>query len=206
MSASTPIVVPKAFVFRRVDSLMGLWLVIYLAEHLLTNSQAALWIGDDGAGFVRMVNFIQHLPYLQVVEIVLIGMPIAIHGIWGIKYLFTSKANSYASDGSKPALSVYERNRAYTWQRITSWILLVGIVFHVVQMRFLDKPEKSFLDNEEIYLVKLNFDSGLYTLSARLHVTLYSYDEVEKMKNSKPLSSKKCQTLKRKDLTLKRRK
>ena len=49
---------PKEFILSRLHSLTGLLIVIFLFEHLLTNSQAALLIGDDGAGFVRMVNFI----------------------------------------------------------------------------------------------------------------------------------------------------
>ena len=61
--------ISSTFIWRRVHSLMGFWLVLYLILHLLTNSQAALWIGDDGNGFVRMVNSLESLPYLQVVEI-----------------------------------------------------------------------------------------------------------------------------------------
>jgi hypothetical protein len=67
---------PRAFVWRRVHSLMGLWLALFLTEHLLTNSQAALLLGDNGGGFVRTVNWIHDLPYLQVIEVFLIGTPI----------------------------------------------------------------------------------------------------------------------------------
>ena len=51
MTAATA-VIPRAFIWRRLHSLMGLWLVLFLGEHLLTNSQAALWLGDNGKGFV----------------------------------------------------------------------------------------------------------------------------------------------------------
>lgn len=61
--------IPKAFIWRRLHSLMGLWLVLFLIEHLLTNSQAALWLGDNGRGFVNMVNAIHNLPYLEVIEL-----------------------------------------------------------------------------------------------------------------------------------------
>ena len=102
---------PRAFVWRRVHSLMGLWLALFLTEHLLTNSQAALLLGDNGGGFVRMVNLIHDLPYLPAIELFLIGTPILIHAVWGIKYLFTSKSNAKGSDGSKPALKEYKRNK-----------------------------------------------------------------------------------------------
>jgi len=178
MSGKTEAIVPRAFIFRRLHSLLGLWLVIYLVEHLLVNSQAALWIGDDGAGFVRLVNLIQGIPYLQVVEIILLGVPIAVHGVWGVKYLLTSKANSRSGDGSRPALPEYGRNRAYTWQRISSWVLLVGIILHVAQMRFWDEPIKVMRNNQRGYAVKLNFDEGLYTLAARLGVLLLNQQEI----------------------------
>ncbi|PIS00392.1 MAG: hypothetical protein COT84_07745, partial [Chlamydiae bacterium CG10_big_fil_rev_8_21_14_0_10_35_9] len=172
MSANSNVVVPKAFIWRRVHSLFGLMIVLYLVEHLTVNSQAALWLGSDGYGFIRLVNLIHSLPFLQVLEIVLIGIPILFHGIIGIKYALTSKNNSMGFQKSKPILS-YGRNRAFSWQRITSWILVVGIVGHVVQMRFLDCPQKAVVNNEKQYLVKLNFDEGLYSLSDRLDVEIF---------------------------------
>jgi len=156
---------------------MGLWLVLYLIIHLITNSQAALWIGDDGSGFVRLVNSLENLPYLQLVETVLIGIPFLVHGVWGVKRALTAKGNSRGSDGSRPGLS-YGRNRAYTWQRLSSWILLVGVVGHVVQMRFVDAPKKAKSASGEQYFTKVGFDEGLYTLSARLHVGLFGPEDV----------------------------
>lgn len=173
--------ISNTFLWRRVHSLMGFWLIVYLFEHLTVNSQAALWIGDDGHVFVKFVNFLESLPYLQVVEIVLIGIPLALHGGWGIKRALSSKRNSGSSDGSSPSLK-YGRNRAYTWQRLSSWVLLFGIIFHVVEMRFLDYPKKVMKDNQEQYLVSLDFDEGLYSLSQRLNVTLYSPQQISKMK------------------------
>ena len=115
------------WIWRRVHSLMGLWLIIYLVEHLIVNSQATLWLGDDGIGFVRLVNALEGLPYLQVIEIVFIGVPLALHGYWGVKRALSSKINTGKSDGSSPSLP-FGRNRAFRWQRITSWILVFGIL------------------------------------------------------------------------------
>jgi len=170
-------VVPKAFVWRRLHSLMGFWLVLFLTLHLVTNSQAALWIGDDGHEFVKIVNVLESLPYLQIVEIFLIGIPILIHGILGIKYALSAKHNASGGRGKKPRLS-YGRNRAFNWQRYASWIILIGIVVHVVQMRFLDFPKDVVFENKEQYLVRLSFDPGLYTLSQRLWVSLYPAEEI----------------------------
>ncbi len=173
--------IPSAFIWRRVHSLLGLWIVIYLVEHLLTNSQAALWLGEDGRGFINIVNVIHGLPFLQVIELTLIGLPIAFHAAWGIKYALTAKFNSRKSDGSKPSLG-YGRNRAYTWQRLSSWILLVGIILHVIQMRFIDKPKEAMRNNQKQYFVKISLDEGLYTLAPRLGVSLYGAEEVEKFR------------------------
>lgn len=174
-------VVPKAFVWRRLHSLMGFWLVLFLVMHLTTNSQAALWIGNDGAEFVKLVNVLESLPYLEVVEIVLLGIPILIHGILGIKYAISGRHNSAGGGGKKPSLH-YGRNRAYSWQRYSSWILLIGIVVHIVQMRFIDYPQEAVYENTDQYLVKLQFDPGLYTLTQRLGVQMISYEDVEDLR------------------------
>lgn len=173
-------VVSNTFIWRRVHSLMGFWLVLYLTIHLLTNSQAALWIGDDGSGFIKLVNALEGIPYLQVVESVLIGIPLLIHGVWGVKRALTAKANSGGSDGSKSSMK-YSRSRAFTWQRLTSWILLFGLIGHVVQMRFLDAPKKAKTSAGEQYFTQLSFDEGLYTLAARLHIGLLTPEDVRRV-------------------------
>lgn len=162
---------------------MGFWLVLYLILHLITNSQAALWLGNDGNGFVRMVNSLESLPYLHVVEIILIGVPLAIHLVWGVRRALTGRRNALPSNGGKPSLR-YERNFAYTLQRWSSWILLFGIIGHVVQMRFLEMPKRVELPGQERSMVKLNFDEGLDSLSARLQVDLYDSKEIDAMEVS----------------------
>lgn len=182
--------IPKAFIWRRLHSLMGLWLVLFLMEHLLTNSQAALWLGDDGKGFVTLVNGFHNLPYLQAIEVGLLGIPFLIHMVWGVKYLLTSKSNSGCSDGSAPSLPI-GRNRAYSWQRITSWILLVGIILHVTKFRFLEYPEKISVGKETYYVVKVGMDDGLYSVADRLDVSLYNGHIEEKTAFVHALEKKK---------------
>ena len=178
MTSST-VTIPRAFIWRRLHSLMGLWLVVFLIEHLLTNSQAALWLGENGQGFVRMVDWLHNLPYLQVIEIVLLGIPLLLHLVWGIKYLLTGKLNSFSSNGSKPSLPEYGRNRAYSWQRITSWILLVGLSFHVVKFRFLEYPLSVHEGDRSAYFIRVSLDDGLYTVADRLNVKLYDQKAVK---------------------------
>lgn len=185
--------IPRAFVWRRLHSLMGLWFVLFLMEHLLTNSQAALWLGDNGKGFVRMVDFLHNLPFLQVIEIVLLGVPILIHMVWGVKYLFTSRSNSFPTNGSKPSLTKYGRNHAYTWQRITSWILLFGVILHVAKFRFLEYPESIKEGAVTTYYIKVSSDDGLRPVADRLGVTLYDSHDIkfqEKLNSLKGIKNK----------------
>jgi len=182
VSANGNVIVPKVFVWKRLHSLFGLMIVFYLVEHLTVNSQAALWLGDDGSGFIKLVNLIHNLPFLQVLEVVLIGVPILFHGVLGIKYAVTSRNNSIGLKKDRPVLS-YGRNVAFSWQRITSWVLIIGIVGHVVQMRFLDSPKRAVLNNEKQYLVRLDFDEGLYSLSNRLNVELFDREKISSLNN-----------------------
>lgn len=172
---------PSSFIWRRLHSLTGLWLVLFLIEHLTTNSQAALLLGDSGQGFVRMVNALHNLPYLTVIEVAFLGIPIAIHLIWGVRYALTSKPNSQKNDGSKPYLK-QGRNKAYTWQRITSWILVVLLLLHIVKFRFLEYPETVNAGTTPTYIVKVSMDPGLYTVAQRLDVQLYNDPALEEMK------------------------
>ncbi len=174
---------------RRLHSLTGLWLVLFLMQHLFINSQAALFIGEDGLGFIKGANDIHSLPYLPVIEAVLLGIPFLIHGWWGIQYLFTGKFNSFPTDGSSPSLTRYPRNHAYTWQRITSWILLIAIIAHVVQMRFLDNPIAVKIDNQTSYMVRLEADTGLTSLSQRLDFELFDHSNIHIRQIYKPIQA-----------------
>lgn len=175
--------VPSAYVWRRVHSLVGLLIVLFLTEHLITNSQSALLLGDDGSGFIRAVNFIHNLPYLPVIEITVIAIPILYHAIWGIHYAVKARSNAHHTSGKTPALGKYARNQAYTWQRITSWVLFLGIILHVSYMRFYNYPDEAQVGTQKYYFTQLSLDPGLYTVAKRLGVTLYSHSMIEKEKD-----------------------
>jgi succinate dehydrogenase / fumarate reductase cytochrome b subunit len=92
--------------------------------------------------------------------------------VWGISRLFQSKINSLKTDGASPSLGRYGRNHAYTWQRLTSWILLVGIISHVVQMRFVNQPQEIRIEGKHRWVAEVRFDEGLSSLSRRLGVEI----------------------------------
>lgn len=157
---------------------MGLMLTVFLFEHLITNSQAALWVGEDGIGFIRIVNLLHSMPYLQVIEWLLIGIPFVIHGYLGIRIALQGRWNSFPSNGARPSLPQYARNQAYTWQRITSWVLLFGVVGHVVHMRFLRFPNEVQDGVRSSYITKLHTDPGLYTVADRLQVGIFGPEAI----------------------------
>lgn len=162
----------REFMARRLQSLAGFAFLLFLCEHLFTNSQATLFLGDDGKGFIDAVNWLHNLPYLQVLELTFIALPIAVHTWWGIKRLCIAKINSIPSDGHNPSLG-YPRNVAFTWQRITSVLLIVAIGLHVYYMRFAKEPHTVSYGVYSEHFVKLSVDPGLYTLAPRLNLKLF---------------------------------
>lgn len=171
MEPNQPLTLPSDFIWRRLHSLTGLWLSIYIILHLFTNAQAALPIGDDGKGFIHDVNWIHNFPFLKLIELTVLGLPIVIHAVWGVKYLFTSKINSYSNEGQKPYLN-YGRNKAYTWQRITAWILLFGLAAHIVHMRFIEYPEVEKSGKSTYYTVQVSDDPGIAKLHDRIEFNM----------------------------------
>jgi succinate dehydrogenase / fumarate reductase cytochrome b subunit len=161
----------REFIARRLQSLAGFVFLLFLCEHLFTNSQAALFVGDDGRGFIDAVNWIHSLPYLPVVELAFIASPILLHVWWGIERVRMAKFNSGSSDGAAPTLA-YSRNIAFSWQRITSIILIVAILMHVIYMRFLHQPHEHSYGVFREFFVKVTDDPGLSSVASRLDVKL----------------------------------
>jgi succinate dehydrogenase / fumarate reductase cytochrome b subunit len=141
-----------------------------------------LWFGDDGRGFIHAVNGIHSLPYLQAIEVLLLGVPIVVHAAWGIQRINMAKYNSFGNDGKHPYLPEYGRNRAYTWQRITSWVLVIGILAHVIHMRFYEYPTIAEKESQRYYMVRLDQDPGLATLGVRLDFSLYTPEQIQQLK------------------------
>lgn len=165
--------IPSAFILRKLHSLTGIGLVLFLIVHLFTNSQASFLVRGEGRSFIEAVNFLHKLPYFRMLEIAFLALPFLIHGIWGIKYLGTYEFNVFTSDGSKPSLPYYERNHAYTWQRITSWILIFGVLAHVVHMRFWQAPKEISIGSSSVYLSKITLDPQNTRLSHTLGFQIY---------------------------------
>lgn len=173
--------IPASFWWKRLHSFAGFGLTIYLFFHLLTNAQSVL--SENGGRFIHEVNLIHEIPLLKLVELSILGLPILIHAIFGVYYLRTGELNSFASDGTQPYLQ-YGRNRAYSWQRITSWILLVGLFGHIVHMRFIEYPTSVQENNQTYFALKIPADAKLQALSEKINVRLFTPQAIDALDDS----------------------
>ncbi len=120
------------FLIRRLHSLSGLIpLGVFLVMHLATN--ASILASKDGAEFQKSVERIHALgPLLVPVEIVGIFIPLLFHTLVGIVIAYTAAPNAQQYR--------YGGNIRYTLQRVTAYIALVFILYHVYQMHWLGNP------------------------------------------------------------------
>ncbi|CAG0971585.1 partial succinate dehydrogenase / fumarate reductase, cytochrome b subunit, partial [Planctomycetaceae bacterium] len=115
----------KHFYLRRLHSLSGVIPVgLFLLQHMYGNV-LALW----GANvYDEHAKFITHQPLIYLLEFGTVFLPLAFHAGLGIYFMVDSKWN--------PNKYGYARNWGYTLQRITAFITLFYVVFHVLQTRF----------------------------------------------------------------------
>ncbi len=115
----------RTFVLRKLHQLSGIMpLGIFLLEHFYTNSKALY----GQAAFNGAVKDIQSIPYLLLVEIGGIFIPLIYHAVYGLVITVEARPNNL----NYP----YPRNWFYTIQRATGMILFFFIAFHVLNFRF----------------------------------------------------------------------
>ncbi|WCK53705.1 succinate dehydrogenase cytochrome b558 subunit [Aneurinibacillus sp. Ricciae_BoGa-3] len=110
----------RHFFNRKLHSLLGVVPIgAFLFIHLLTNYYAT----RGEAAFETRVSFLEGLPFLSLIEIVFIFLPILYHGIYGLYIAFQAK-NNVGNYG-------YFRNVMFMLQRVTGVITLIFIAWHV---------------------------------------------------------------------------
>jgi succinate dehydrogenase / fumarate reductase cytochrome b subunit len=118
----------RTFVLRKLHQLSGIVpLGAFLLEHFYTNSKA-VHPKTGPADFNQAVAELQGIPYILLVEITFIFIPLLFHAIYGLVITWEARPNNL----SYP----YPRNWFYTIQRLTGLILFFFIAFHVLNMRF----------------------------------------------------------------------
>src|SRR5687767_15466850 len=96
----------------------------FLLEHFYTNSKAIA----GAASFNKAVEDLQSIPYILLVEIFCIFIPLIYHAVYGLVITAEARPNNLAYP--------YPRNWFYTVQRLTGVILFFFILFHVLNFRF----------------------------------------------------------------------
>ncbi len=115
----------RHFALRKLHSLLGIVPIgAFLCFHLFENSLAVK--GGDHF-FKHVIQKIDEMPYLTVMEIGVIALPILFHALYGLWIWYHSKSNVRAYG--------YARNRMYWLQRITALITFAFIVTHVLSTR-----------------------------------------------------------------------
>ncbi|MBM7714743.1 succinate dehydrogenase cytochrome b558 subunit [Siminovitchia sp. FSL H7-0308] len=112
------------FYWRRLHSLLGVIPVgVFLVQHLFINHFATM--GEEA--FNRAAGFVGNLPFVIILEFVVIYIPLLFHAILGIYIAFTADNN--------PVRLSFFRNWMFTLQRISGIILLLFISWHVWETR-----------------------------------------------------------------------
>lgn len=112
------------FFNRKLHSLLGVIPIgIFLTQHLIINNFATR--GEEA--FNKAANFMGSLPFVLLLEIFVIALPILFHAIYGVYIAFTAK-NNVSKYG-------FFRNWMFFLQRITGIITLVFVVWHVWETR-----------------------------------------------------------------------
>ncbi|HEY5073182.1 MAG TPA: succinate dehydrogenase cytochrome b558 subunit [Pyrinomonadaceae bacterium] len=115
----------RTFILRKLHQLTGIMpLGFFLLEHFYTNSKALYGAAD----FNTAVKDLQSIPYILLVEIGGIFIPLIYHAVYGMVITVEARPNNLHYP--------YSRNWFYTIQRVTGIILFFFITFHVLNFRF----------------------------------------------------------------------
>lgn len=115
----------NTFLLRKLHQITGIVpLGVFFFVHMFTNSKAM----NGDASFNKAVKEIHDIPYLLLIEIFGIFVPLLFHSIYGVIISSESKPNALSYG--------YGRNWFYVFQRATGIFLFVFILFHILNLRF----------------------------------------------------------------------
>ncbi len=139
----------RSFWFRRLHSLSGVFPIgAFLLEHMFTNS----FIVQGPDAYNSKIEFLRSLPYLPVIEITFIGLPILYHAGYGMYVWYSGKSNL--------RWYPHTQNYLYALQRWTGLVTLVYILYHVYETRIVNAiygTEVSFARMQELMQNPLTF-------------------------------------------------
>jgi succinate dehydrogenase/fumarate reductase cytochrome b subunit (b558 family) len=115
----------RAFLLRKLHSLSGVVPVgLFLLFHLWTNATAL----QGQERYDDAVAGIAHMPFVGVIEVAGIFLPLAFHALYGVKIALEGRPNL----GNYP----HSRNWMYVLQRVTGVVAFLFICFHLYEYWF----------------------------------------------------------------------
>lgn len=116
---------------RRLHSLTGIIPIgVFMMIHLTTNSSIVWGELEHGGAetFNHEVAFIHSLPFLLLIEVFGLWLPIAFHAVLGLVYIFSGKSNvgSYG----------YMGGVRYLFQRLTGYVGVLFLFYHIATLRW----------------------------------------------------------------------
>ncbi|UTR11305.1 MULTISPECIES: succinate dehydrogenase cytochrome b558 subunit [Evansella] len=141
----------REFFYRRLHSLLGVVpLGAYLIVHFMINYTATR--GPEA--YNQAAGFMGNMPFLLLMEFVLIYIPILFHGIYGLYIAFQARHNTSTYS--------YFRNWMFRLQRITGVITIIFIAWHVWDTRI-----------QKAFGAEVNFDMMADIVANPIALTLY---------------------------------
>lgn len=126
----------KEFYWRRLHSLLGLIPVgLFVTMHLFINFSAT----NGAESFNKASKTMESLPFLPILEWVVIYIPLMFHAFYGVYIAFTAKSNLKRFGTT--------RNWFFMLQRLTGIFLVVFVAWHIWQTRL----QKAIADAEVNY-------------------------------------------------------
>jgi len=114
----------RRFLFSRLHSLAGIVpLGLFLLEHFYSNGVAML----GGEQYNLQIERLHSIPFLWLLEIVLVAIPLLYHAGYGIYTAFAARYNLGAYS--------YWRNWLFFLQRVSGMITLVFVAYHLWSLR-----------------------------------------------------------------------
>lgn len=114
----------RHFLLRRLHALTGVLPIgVFLVAHLFTNASALA----GRRAFDHTVGAIQQTPALGAIELFGVLLPLAFHALYGIVIAFEARPNLRAYP--------FGRHWVFVLQRLTGFIALAFILFHLAQFR-----------------------------------------------------------------------
>ena len=117
-------VAQREYFYRRLHSLLGVIPIgLFVVQHLVVNH----FVVYGKESFNKAANFMADLPFVLLLEIFVIYLPILFHAVLGVYIVFVTKSNVKKYG--------YFRNWMFMLQRLTGVITLIFIVWHVWETR-----------------------------------------------------------------------